>query len=170
VSPTTDDGCQESIPATFGETGKSNIDERRPVLMIDRLELLYHSRGMAWAVILGDEVVDWYLDLSQRDPDSAEQVAVTINALEAQGPALGRPHFDTIAASSVRNLKELRPGSRGRSEIRILFVFDLARQAVLLVAGDKAGNWSGWYRDNMLIAEQRFATWLSSGYDTERGP
>jgi hypothetical protein len=40
-------------------------------------------------------------------------------------------------------MKELRPGSSARSEIRILFAFDQARQAILLVAGDKAGNWTG---------------------------
>jgi hypothetical protein len=40
----------------------------------------------------------------------------------------------------------------------MLFVFDPARQAVLLVAGDKAGNWETWYRDNLPIAEQRYAT------------
>ena len=33
------------------------------------------------------------------------------------------------------------PGSRGRSEVRILFVFDPWRSAILLVAGDKAGSW-----------------------------
>ncbi|WP_242670577.1 type II toxin-antitoxin system RelE/ParE family toxin [Bifidobacterium longum] len=34
-------------------------------------------------------------------------------------------------------MKELRPGSTGRSEVRILFVFDPERKAVLLVGGDK---------------------------------
>jgi hypothetical protein len=66
-------------------------------------------------------------------------------------------------------MKELRPGSVGRSEIRILFVFDPARQAVLLVAGDKAGNWFRWYRDNIPLAERRYTTWLHGGYDKERG-
>jgi hypothetical protein len=32
--------------------------------------------------------------------------------------------MDTITSSAIANLKELRPGSRGRSEIRVLFVFD----------------------------------------------
>jgi hypothetical protein len=124
---------------------------------------------MAWTVILVDEMVNWYLDLVDREPDSAEQVAVAINVLEAKGPALGRPLVDSIKGSSVRNMKELRPGSGRRSEIRILFAFDPSRQAVLLVAGDKAGNWTRWYRDNIPIAEQRFATWLAGGYDEERG-
>jgi DNA-binding XRE family transcriptional regulator len=39
-------------------------------------------------------------------------------------------------------MKELRPPSAGRSEIRILLVFDPWRAAILLVAGDKAGQWA----------------------------
>ncbi len=37
---------------------------------------------------------------------------------------------DTLVGSSLPNLKELRPGSRGRSELRLLFVFDPRREAV----------------------------------------
>ncbi len=43
-----------------------------------------------------------------------------------------------------------------RSEIRILFVFDPARRAVLLVAGDKAGNWKGWYDANIPLVDKRY--------------
>jgi len=53
-------------------------------------------------------------------------------------------------------MKELRPGSTGRTEIRVLFAFDLQRQATLLVGGDKSGNWSGWYETNIPLADQRF--------------
>ena len=112
---------------------------------------------------------NWYLDLVRREPETAELVETAIDLLAADGPALGRPLVDSIKGSSIRNMKELRPGSRGRSEIRILFVFDPARQAVLLVAGDKAGGWSRWYRDNIPLAEQRYTTWLQGGYDKERG-
>jgi hypothetical protein len=38
-------------------------------------------------------------------------------------------------------MKELRPLSSGRSEIRILLVFHPWRAAILLVAGDKSGQW-----------------------------
>jgi hypothetical protein len=123
---------------------------------------------MVWTVIFVDEVTDWYRELVDRDPDRAESVAVAINALEAEGPTLGRPLVDSIAGSSLRNLKELRPGSSGRSELRILFVFDPARQAILLVAGDKAGNWVRWYRENIPLAERRYAAWLAGGYAEER--
>jgi hypothetical protein len=57
-------------------------------------------------------------------------------------------------------LKELRPGSAGASEVRILFVFDPDRHAVLLVAGDKAGRWSAWYREAVPLAETRYAAYL----------
>ncbi len=136
------------------------------------LEVLEYKRyiaGMPWTVVLVDEVADWYLDLVQNDLATAEQVETAIDFLADEGPALGRPIVDTISGSSVRNLKELRPGSKGRSEIRILFVFDPARQAVLLVAGDKAGDWSRWYRVNIPVAEQRYAKWLAGGYAEERG-
>ncbi|MFF3288739.1 type II toxin-antitoxin system RelE/ParE family toxin [Streptomyces sp. NPDC003023] len=60
---------------------------------------------------------------------------------------------DRISGSSISNLKELRTGSSGGSEVRVLFVFDPLRNAVILVGGDKAGNWSGWYRTAIKEAE-----------------
>jgi hypothetical protein len=62
--------------------------------------------------------------------------------------------------SRLSNLKELRPGSAGRSEIRILYIFDPRRNAVLLVAGDKAGKWEAWYRQAIPLAEQRYEDYL----------
>jgi hypothetical protein len=55
---------------------------------------------------------------------------------------------------------ELRPGSAGRSEIRILYIFDPRRNAVMLVAGDKAGKWETWYRQAIPLAEQRYEDYL----------
>lgn len=44
--------------------------------------------------------------------------------------------------------------------MRLLFIFDPARNAVLLVAGDKAGQWTAWYRQSIPLAEARYATYL----------
>ncbi|MFD4429988.1 type II toxin-antitoxin system RelE/ParE family toxin [Nocardia sp. NPDC058497] len=77
-----------------------------------------------------------------------------------EGPALGRPLVDRIKGSSVHNLKKLRPGSAGATEIRILFVFDPERNAVLLVAGDKSGNWKAWYRQAIPVAEYRYDVYM----------
>jgi hypothetical protein len=60
----------------------------------------------------------------------------------------------------VHNMKELRPGSRGRSEIRILFVFDPWRSAILLVGADKSGDWQGWYRRAIPEAERLYEHYL----------
>ena len=77
-----------------------------------------------------------------------------VAALREEGPALGRPLVDRLKGTKIHHLKELRPGSRGRSEIRIIFAFDPSRSALLLLGGDKAGNWQRWYRDNIPLAEQ----------------
>jgi hypothetical protein len=63
---------------------------------------------------------------------------------------------DRIQGSRVHHLKELRPGSAARSEIRVLFAFDPTRSALLLLGGDKSGNWQRWYKENIPIAEQLY--------------
>ena len=83
-------------------------------------------------------------------------------------PTLPRPLADRVQGSKVHNLKELRPGSAGSSEVRILFCFDPERQAVLLVAGDKSGQWRDWYKRAIPLAEERYARWLVGGYAEER--
>lgn len=83
-------------------------------------------------------------------------------------PAEGRPLVDSITASRLSNLKELRPPSAGRTEIRILFVFDPWRSAVLLVAGDKSGQWTRWYREAIPEAEQLYDTYLKERQEENR--
>jgi hypothetical protein len=107
-----------------------------------------------------NEVRDWLHELRRTDRATAVLVGQAITALLDEGPALGRPLVDRIQASQLHNLKELRPGSTGSSEIRILFIFDPERNAVLLVAGDKAGNWTKWYRHAIPLAEARYEIYL----------
>jgi hypothetical protein len=109
-----------------------------------------------WEIVLVAEVDDWFVDLSTNDPASAALVERAIDLLAIEGPTLGRPMVDRVQASRHHNMKELRPGSSGASEIRILFAFDPVRRAVLLVAGDKAGNWKGWYNVNIPLADKRY--------------
>lgn len=112
---------------------------------------------MAWDVILLEPVESWFLKLCESDLDTAALIEQAIDRLAEVGPTLGRPLVDTLEHSDLRNLKELRPGSRGRSEIRMLFVFDPDRAAIFLVAGDKAGQWSRWYDEAIPLAEARYA-------------
>ena len=94
--------------------------------------------------------------LASLDDDSRTQVVAAIELLEDRGPQLGRPVVDTVSSSRHRNMKELRPGSSGGSELRVLFAFDPERSAIMLIAGDKAGNWVRWYRKNIPTADDLF--------------
>jgi hypothetical protein len=95
-------------------------------------------------------VKDWLAQLADED---YEQVIAALTLLEDRGPQLGRPIVDSVEYSAFANMKELRPGSSKRSEIRVLFAFDPKRRAILLVAGDKAGEWKSWYRTNIPKAD-----------------
>lgn len=84
------------------------------------------------------------------------------------GPNLKRPLVGKINGSQLlKSLKELRPGSAGKSEIRILFVFDPERKAVMLVAGDKRNRWNKWYDKAIPEAERRYRRWLEQHYTDE---
>lgn len=37
----------------------------------------------------------------------------------------------------------------------MLFAFDVERNAILLVGGDKSEDWSGWYQANTPVADER---------------
>jgi hypothetical protein len=117
---------------------------------------------VAWEIVLLDEVETWLLEV---DDGTYDLVAAAIDKLEQDGPTLGRPLVDKIKGSTLHNLKELRPGSAGTSEVRILFIFDPARRAVLLVAGDKSGRWQDWYDEAVPVAEKRYERWMESEGD-----
>jgi hypothetical protein len=119
---------------------------------------------VSWEVILLDEVEQWFLDLAKEEANQVNAVTAAIDMLAASGPTLGRPIVDRVKGSVRHNMKELRPSA---TSIRILFIFDPERSAVLLVAGDKAGDWKGWYEDNIPVAEKRYDAWLAGDYDEE---
>ena len=114
-----------------------------------------------WEILLAGEVESFLDDLYKTDPASHQLVNQAILVLERNGPAEGRPLVDSITASRIANMKELRPPSSGRTEIRILLVFDPWRAAILLVAGDKSGKWSKWYRTAIPRAEQIYDDYLA---------
>ncbi|MGH3388272.1 MAG: type II toxin-antitoxin system RelE/ParE family toxin [Actinomadura sp.] len=113
---------------------------------------------MAWEIETTDEYAEWFRDLFMADVQSAKQIAAAVLALREEGPALGRPLVDRIKGSTLHNLKELRPGSVGTSELRVLSAFDPWRAAILLIAGDKSGDWRRWYKENVPVAEQLYAS------------
>lgn len=122
-----------------------------------------------WDIYLTNEVAAWLNDLQRVDRANADLVYAAIYALSRSGPALGRLLVDTIAHSKIKNLKELRPGSGGRSEVRILFVFDPWRSVILLVAGDKAQRWNRWYERTIPHAEHLYEVYLKERGEEEAG-
>jgi len=113
-------------------------------------------------VVLLTEVHEWFMDLAKTDTSASDAVTGAIDLLEETGPTLGRPTADRVNGSANHNMKELRPAG---TNIRILFIFDPKRNAVLLVAGDKTGNWQGWYDTNIPVADSRYQRWLDGDYD-----
>ena len=111
-------------------------------------------------LVMTRQVRDWLHALRSGDAVTRRLVAEAIDCLLDNGPALGRPLVDRIDGSRLHNLKELRPGSSGVSEVRILFIFDPVRNAVLLVAGDKAGRWKEWYAEAIPAAEAAYEAYL----------
>jgi len=100
-----------------------------------------------WSVEYTDQFEDWWLTLSEQEQ---EAMTAAVEALEDRGPALGRPFVDSIQASRHANMKELRP--RG-GHMRVMFAFDSRRTAMLLIGGDKTGQWESWYDEMVPIAD-----------------
>lgn len=82
---------------------------------------------------------------------------MAVAKLQERGPALPRPLADTLEGSRYPHLKELRPLG---STIRILFAFDPRRTAILLLGGDKSGQWQEWYEEMIPEAERLYEIYL----------
>ena len=122
-----------------------------------------------WEIFLTSEVTAWLDDLQATDVKTADLVDDAIDPLSRSVPTFGRPLVDTITGSKIKNIKELRLGSSGTSEIRILFVFDPWRSAILLVGGNKARKWHWWYAEAILHAKRPYEIYLKERAEEEAG-
>jgi hypothetical protein len=118
-----------------------------------------YTEEVRWEILLLEPVNDWFLALCKDDPLTADKIEEALDELALCGPQLGRPLVDRIHGSKIHNLKELRPRVPGTAEVRLLFVFDPEREAIVLVAGDKAGRWRTWYAEAIPLAEERYAAY-----------
>ncbi len=105
---------------------------------------------MTWDVEYTDEFGVWFEGI---DEDTQAAIAKVIEALQHDGPALGRPFVDTVKRSRHANMKELRPPA---TYIRVLFAFDPRRMAILLLGGDKTGRWRSWYDEAIPVADRLY--------------
>jgi DNA-binding XRE family transcriptional regulator len=118
--------------------------------------------GMAWKVIVVEPCLSWLQEIQQADRATLIQISQATTALAEQGLRLGRPLVDAVSWSRLPNLRELRPGSAGSSEVRLLFIFDPYRHTVFLVAGDTSGKWPDWHKTAIPQAEEAYAGYLRS--------
>ena len=109
---------------------------------------------MPWVVLFEEEFEQEFLALQQEVRD---ELVAHAKLLEDYGPQLGRPHADTLKGSKHANMKELR-FSAADGVWRVAFAFDPRRQAVVLVAGDKAGvSEERFYKRLIAKADKRYA-------------
>ncbi len=113
---------------------------------------------MRWDVLFHEEFLLEFNELSEEVQD---ELLAYAKLLEASGPSLGRPHADTLKGSRHANMKELR-FKVDDGVWRIAFAFDPKRQAILLVAGNKAQiKVHRFYKQLIQKADRRFDSHLS---------
>jgi hypothetical protein len=120
-----------SVPPTRAGSAHPKLQHRQAGRQVT-IVLLYdggvvEEDAVPRKLVMTRQVRDWLRALRSGDPVTRRLVAEAIDHLLDDGPALGRPLADRITGSRLHNLKELRPGSSGASEVRILFIFDPAR-------------------------------------------
>ena len=108
-----------------------------------------------WEVEVTDEFVEWWRTLTS---DQQESVTDRVDLLAERGPDLGRPAVDRIQTSRHHSMKELRAAKGGA--LRVLFMFDPRRQVILLIGGDKSGEWNDWYEWAVPVADDLYDDYL----------
>jgi hypothetical protein len=108
-----------------------------------------------WEIEFTEEFEAWWDSLSI---DQQEAVTDRVVLLGQRGPDLGRPVVERIHRSRHHNMKELRASKGGA--LRVLFMFDPRRQMILLLGGDKSGEWNDWYDTAIPLADDLYDRYL----------
>lgn len=154
--------------ARLASTAKQRWQARKPPEIppaspgnaLDSIELQVHNKGgggnhpMSYKVEYTEEFSEWWDTLSG---EQQEELYARVQVLRRDGPHLGRPLVDVLHHSRYPNLKELR----GPGNLRTLFMFDPRGVAILLLGGDKTGQWERWYDREIPRAEAIYAQYLA---------
>ncbi len=103
-----------------------------------------------------NEFEQWWLGLTQ---DQQEALDDRVTLLAEVGSGLKRPTVGAIKSSRHPNMKELRVSKGGA--LRVLFAFDPRRNAILLLGGDKSGQWTEWYEWAIPAADSLYDLYLT---------
>jgi hypothetical protein len=91
---------------------------------------------MEYIVEYTDEFGEWWETLGDGQHAS---ISALVNQLEKRGPDLPFPYSSGVNGSRHAHMRELRVQSGGRP-LRIFYIFDVRRAAILLIGGDKTGD------------------------------
>jgi hypothetical protein len=111
---------------------------------------------VATEIIVTDEFRDWYEALSQGEQDSVSQI---VDSLAERGVLLRYPLSSGILGSKHSGMRELRIQHAGEP-YRVLYAFDPARQAILLVGGVKTSERNRWYEAAIRRADRLLDNYL----------
>ena len=108
---------------------------------------------MSWKVLFHDE---FEVEFQKLPVNVRDELLAYAKLLQQAGHQLKRPHADTLNGSEHSNMKELRFKVDG-GVWRVAYAFDPLRQAIVLVAGDKAGvSQKRFYKQLIAKADRRF--------------
>lgn len=117
----------------------------------------YAYTGGVFEVEYTDEFEAWWEALTQ---DEQKALDARVALLIQRGPALRRPMVGEIKGSAFDpRMKELIC-EEGSASLRVLFIFDPRRTAILLLGGDKTGQWRAWYQAAIPEADDLYRTHL----------
>jgi hypothetical protein len=147
------------IPEYFPTHSLKTTGFHRPIPLsafyhsLEGIVSLWNNQPVQTEVIVTDEFVAWWDGLTVEEQKS---IAVSVGLLQDFGVLLSFPHSSAIEGAS--KLRELRIQHHGEP-YRVLYAFDPARNAVLLIGGNKTGK-ERWYEQNVPLAERIFAAYL----------
>lgn len=110
---------------------------------------------MAWEVEYTNEFGDWWNTLTESQQNDVDAV---VQRLEESGVNLQFPRSSGVKGSKHSQMRELRVQSSGKP-LRIFYIFDPRRTAILLIGGDKTGD-NRFYERYIPIADRLYDTYL----------
>jgi len=108
-----------------------------------------------WEIEGTDEFWAWYNAL---DEPEFSAVNAVVDKLAEVGPGIRWPLTGHIASSRHKNMRELIVPY---GNLRVLFVFDPRRTAILLMGGDKTDRWEEWYDENVPRADNLYDKYIA---------
>jgi hypothetical protein len=105
--------------------------------------------------VIGTDVFEeWFLGLNREHRHAVMRI---VDLLENEGVALGYPYSSAVRGSKYA-LRELRAAASGHA-LRVFYIFDPERNAVLLCGGDKTGV-KRFYEKAITTAEKQWDEYL----------